>query len=338
MTHMTSVKHRKLGASGLVTSALGLGCMGMSEFYGHTDDADALRTLARALELGVTHVDSADTYGHGHNETLLGRFVAQGGAARRQQVILATKFGIVRVAGQYERHIDNSPAYIREACEASLRRLGVDHIDLYYCHRRDPAVPIEEVVGAMGELVQAGKVRAIGLSEVSVETLRRAHAVFPIAAMQSEYSLWSREPETGMLAACAELGVAFVAYSPLGRAFLTGTVDVGQLADNDFRKNNPRFVGEAQAANQRLVASLTAFAADRGLSNSQVALAWMLNKHAHVVPIPGTRRIAYLESNVSSVDIVLTPSEIEQLDRLFDPLAVAGARYPDAGLLGIEAG
>jgi aryl-alcohol dehydrogenase-like predicted oxidoreductase len=330
------MKQRRLGATGPVTSAIGLGCMGMSEFYGQTDDADALRTLERALELGVTHFDSADTYGLGHNETLLGRFIAQGGAARRQQAILATKFGIVRTAGQYERRIDNSPTYIREACDASLRRLGVDHIDLYYCHRRDAAVPIEEVVGAMGELVQAGKVGAIGLSEVSVETLRRAHAVFPVAAVQSEYSLWSREPEAGMLATCAELDVAFVAYSPLGRAFLTGTVDVGQLADNDFRKNNPRFVGEAQAANQRLVAALTTFAAERGLSNSQVALAWMLNKHPHVVPIPGTRRITYLESNVSASDVELTPHEIEQLDRLFDPQAVAGARYPDAGLLGIE--
>ena len=330
------MKQRRLGATGPATSAIGLGCMGMSEFYGQTDDADALRTLERALEIGVTHFDSADTYGLGHNETLLGRFIAQGGAARREQALLATKFGIVRTAGQYERRIDNSPAYIRQACDASLKRLGVDRIDLYYCHRRDPAVPIEDVVGAMGELVRAGKVGAIGLSEVSAKTLRRAHAVFPVAAVQSEYSLWSREPEAGMLATCAELGVAFVAYSPLGRAFLTGTVDVAQLADNDFRKNNPRFVGEAQAANQRLVAALTAFAAERGLSNSQVALAWLLNKHPHVVPIPGTRRIAYLESNVSAVDIALTPDEIAQLDRLFDPQAVAGARYPEAGLVGIE--
>ncbi|MCV0441431.1 MAG: aldo/keto reductase [Hydrogenophaga sp.] len=330
------MKQRRLGATGPATSAIGLGCMGMSEFYGQTDDADALRTLERALDIGVTHFDSADTYGLGHNETLLGRFIAQGGAARRQQALLATKFGIVRTAGQYERRIDNSPAYIRQACDASLKRLGVDRIDLYYCHRRDPAVPIEDVVGAMGELVQAGKVGAIGMSEVSAKTLRRAHAVFPVAAVQSEYSLWSREPEAGMLATCAELGVAFVAYSPLGRAFLTGTVDVAQLADNDFRKNNPRFVGEAQAANQRLVAALTAFAAERGLSNSQVALAWLLNKHPHVVPIPGTRRIAYLESNVSAVDIALTPDEIAQLDRLFDPQAVAGARYPEAGLVGIE--
>ena len=330
------MKQRRLGAAGPLTSTLGLGCMGMSEFYGETNDADSLRTMEKALALGITHFDSADTYGLGHNESLLGRFIAQGGSAHRQQMVIATKFGIVRATGQYERRIDNSPTYIREACEASLRRLGVDRIDLYYCHRRDPAVPIEEVVGVMGDLVTSGKVGAIGLSEVSVESLRRAHAVAPIAAVQSEYSLWSREPEAGMLAACAELGTAFVAYSPLGRAFLTGTLDVSQLADNDFRKHNPRFVGEAQATNQRLVASLAAFAAERHLSNAQVALAWMLNKHPHVIQIPGTRRIAHLESNASAVDIALTPGEIAQLDLLFDPKVVAGARYPDAGLVGME--
>ena len=319
-----------------MSSVLGLGCMGMSEFYGDTDDAASLNTLERALALGVTHFDSADTYGLGHNESLLGRFVAQGGASRRQQVVLATKFGIVRAAGRYERRIDNSPAYIRDACEASLRRLGVERIDLYYCHRRDPAVPIEDVVGAMGELVRSGKVGAIGLSEVSPETLRRAHAVFPVAAVQSEYSLWSREPEMDMLATCAELGTAFVAYSPLGRAFLTGALDMSQLADNDFRKNNPRFVGEAQARNQQLVKSLADFAAQRGHSSSQVALAWLLNKHPHVIPIPGTRRISYLESNVGAADIALSPAEIAQLDTLFDPREVAGARYPEAGMVGIE--
>jgi aryl-alcohol dehydrogenase-like predicted oxidoreductase len=330
------MNYRKLGTSGLSTSAIGLGCMGMSEFYGQSDDADSLRTLERALELGVTHFDSADTYGLGHNEELLGRFVAAGGAARRQQVVLATKFGIVRAAGQYERRIDNSPAYIRSACEASLRRLGTDHIDLYYCHRRDPAVPVEDVVGVMGELVRTGKVRAIGLSEVSVETLQRAHAVFPVAALQSEYSLWSREPEAGMLAACAALGTAFVAYSPLGRAFLTGALKVDELADNDFRKRNPRFVGDAQAQNQQLVAALQARAEARGLSSAQLALAWLLNKHPHVVPIPGTRRISYLESNVGAVGVKLSAEEMTALDQLFDPERVAGARYPDAGFVGIE--
>lgn len=330
------MQQRRLGARGPMCSALGLGCMGMSEFYGKSDDDASLRTLARALELGVTLFDTADTYGLGHNESLLGGFIAEGGSARRARMLLATKFGIVRAAGQYERRIDNSPAYIRAACEASLRRLGVERIDLYYCHRRDPAVPIEDVVGAMAGLVTAGKVAGIGLSEVSVDTLRRAQAVHPVAAVQSEYSLWSREPEAGMLAACAELGTAFVAYSPLGRAFLTGTVDVGQLADDDFRRHNPRFSGEAEAANRRLVAALADAAAARGCSSAQLALAWLLNKQPHVIPIPGTRRIAYLEANVQAAGITLSVAEIAALDRLFEPAAVAGARYPEAGFLGVE--
>lgn len=332
------MQQRQLGTHGPMVSALGLGCMGMSEFYGPSDDAESLRTLARALELGVSLFDTADTYGLGHNESLLGRFLDEGGAARRRQAVVASKFGIVREAGTYERRIDNSPAYIRSACEASLRRLGVERIDLYYCHRRDPDVPIEEVVGAMAELVAEGKIGAIGLSEVSVETLRRAHAVHPVAAVQSEYSLWSREPEAGMLAACAELGTAFVAYSPLGRAFLTATVDTGKLADDDFRKRNPRFSGEAEARNRQLVTALGELAVARGLSNAQLALAWLLNKAPHVIPIPGTRRIAYLESNVSAADIALTADELGQLDRLFDPLAVAGARYPEGGFVGVEKG
>lgn len=332
------MQQRQLGTHGPMVSALGLGCMGMSEFYGPSDDAESLRTLARALELGVSLFDTADTYGLGHNESLLGRFLDEGGAARRRQAVVASKFGIVREAGTYERRIDNSPAYIRRACEASLRRLGVERIDLYYCHRRDPDVPIEEVVGTMAELVAEGKIGAIGLSEVSVETLRRAHAVHPVAAVQSEYSLWSREPEAGMLAACAELGTAFVAYSPLGRAFLTATVDTGKLADDDFRKRNPRFSGEAEARNRQLVAALGELAAARGLSNAQLALAWLLNKAPHVIPIPGTRRIAYLESNVSAADITLTADELAELDRLFDPLAVAGARYPEGGFVGVEKG
>ena len=330
------MQQRRLGAQGPMCSALGLGCMGMSEFYGRSDDDASLRTLERGLELGVTLFDTADTYGLGHNESLLGAFIAAGGSTRRARMLLATKFGIVRAAGQYDRRIDNSPAYIRTACEASLRRLGVERIDLYYCHRRDPAVPIEDVVGAMADLVAAGKVAGIGLSEVSVDTLRRAHAVHPVAAVQSEYSLWSREPEAGMLAACAELGTAFVAYSPLGRAFLTGTVDVGQLAADDFRRHNPRFSGEAEAANRRLVAALADAAAARGCSSAQLALAWLLNKQPHVIPIPGTRRIAYLEANVQAAGIVLSAEDIAALDRLFEPTAVAGARYPDAGFLGVE--
>ena len=221
---------RLLGQQLQPVSAIGLGCMGMSEFYGASDDAESLRTLGRALELGINFFDSADTYGLGHNESLLGRFIKKGGAARRQQVVIATKFGIVREAGKYERRIDNSPAYIQSACEASLQRLGVEQIDLYYCHRRNPEMPIEETVGAMAQLVAAGKVGQIGLSEVSASALRAAFAVHPIAAVQSEYSLWTRDPERDMLATCAELGISFVAYSPLGRAFLTGTVDSEKTA------------------------------------------------------------------------------------------------------------
>lgn len=329
---------RYLGPQRRPISALGLGCMGMSEFYGTKDDAMSLATLERALALGVDFFDTADTYGFGHNEELLGRLLRQGGAQRRQQMVVATKFGIVRQQGQYERRIDNSPAYIRAACEASLQRLGVDSIDLYYCHRRDPAVPIEDVVGAMADLVRAGKVRDIGLSEVSVGTLQRACAVHPVAAVQSEYSLWSREPEAGMLAACAALGVSFVAYSPLGRAFLTGTVRTSELEGNDFRKANPRFTGEAEAANRALVDALGALAHDAGLSNAQMALAWLLAKHPHVVPIPGARRLPHLEQNVAATNVHLTAQQVQALDELFAPGKVMGARYPAAGMAGIEGG
>lgn len=326
------MQQRQLGQSGLYVSALGFGCMGMSEFYGDSDDSTSLHTLARALALGINFFDSADTYGHGHNERLLGRFLS----GRCDQVVVASKFGIVRAEGRYERRIDNSPAYIRSACEASLQRLGVEQIDLYYCHRRDPAVPIEEVVGAMAELVTAGKVRALGLSEVSADTLRRAAAVHPIAALQSEYSLWSREPEQDVLAACAAVGTTLVAYSPLGRAFLTGAVDTGQLADNDFRRNLPRFNGAAAADNQALVAALSQFAAARGLTNAQVALAWLLARQPQVVPIPGTRRIAYLEQNAAASEVLLSPADVAELDALFAPARVAGERYPAAGMVGIE--
>lgn len=310
--------------------------MGMSEFYGPTDDAQSHSTMARALELGVNFFDSADIYGSGHNETLIGRFLKAGGPARRAQVVLATKFGIVRAAGQYERRIDNTPAYVQNACEASLKRLGVEAIDLYYCHRRNPDVPIEDMVGAMAQLVKAGKVKQLGLSEVSSATLRKANAVHPIAAVQSEYSLWAREPELGMLAACAELGTTFVAYSPLGRAFLTGALDKANLAANDFRNLLPRFSGAAQAANQVMVNGLGRFAANKGMTNAQAALAWLLNKHPHVVPIPGTRRISYLEQNAAAVSFALSALEIAELDALFLPEAVEGGRYPEAGMTGIE--
>jgi aryl-alcohol dehydrogenase-like predicted oxidoreductase len=330
------MKHRTLGQAHTPVAALGLGCMGMSEFYGASDDTQSLHTLQRALELGINFWDTADTYGFGHNESLLGQCIAQGGPALRQQLVVATKFGIVRQEGQYERRIDNTPAYIRSACEASLRRLQVDTIDLYYCHRRNPEVPIEDMVGAMAELVQAGKVRQIGLSEVSASSLRRAHAVHPIAAVQSEYSLWAREPEQGLLQTCAELGTSFVAYSPLGRAFLTGTLDTAALAGNDFRKILPRINGDAETANRLLVEALGRFATARGATNAQIALAWLLHKHPHVLPIPGTRRIAYLEQNAAATELTLNADEVAELDLMFAPDKVAGARYPEAGMVGIE--
>lgn len=326
------MQHRPLGRSGLSVSALGLGCMGMSEFYGARDDAESLAALEAALAAGVDFFDTADTYGHGHNEELVGRFLK----GRRDKVVLATKFGIVRKPGTYERRVDNSPSYIRAACDASLQRLGVEQIDLYYMHRRNPEVPIAESVGAMAELVKAGKVKALGLSEVSVETLRQAHEVHPVAAVQSEYSLWSRDPEQGMLQACAELGVTFVAYSPLGRAFLTGTLGkTDDLPEGDFRKANPRFQAEALARNTRLVDALAKFAAEHQAKPAQIALAWLINKHPHVVPIPGTKRRTYLAENAAAAELRLGAGDVAELDRIFAPSAIAGARYTEEGMKGI---
>ena len=326
------MQHRPLGRTNLSVSALGLGCMGMSEFYGARDDGESLATLEAALAAGIDFFDTADTYGHGHNEELVGRFLK----GRHDKMVLATKFGIVRKPGAYERRVDNSPAYIRAACDASLKRLGVERIDLYYMHRRNPDVPIEESVGAMAELVGQGKVKALGLSEVSVETLRRAHKVHPIAAVQSEYSLWTRDPEQGMLQACAELGVTFVAYSPLGRAFLTGTVsNPAALPEGDFRKASPRFQAEALERNNRLVAALEKFAGEHKAKPAQIALAWLLGKHPHVVPIPGTKRRTYLAQNAAAAEIKLAAADIAELDRVFAPGAVAGARYTEEGMKGV---
>jgi len=334
---MQTIEQRPLGAHGGMVSALGLGCMGMSEFYGAHDDTQSLDTLDAAVEQGITLYDSADTYGFGHNEELLGRWLKSLGSARRVKVAIATKFGIVRQKGQYERRIDNSPAYIRSACDASLQRLGVDCIDLYYCHRRNTDVPIEDTVGAMADLVRAGKVRAIGLSEVSADTLRRASAVHRIAAVQSEYSLWSRGPEAGMLALCRDLGTAFVAYSPLGRAFLTGTVtSIDSLAPDDFRRNVPRFQQEAMERNREMSAKLAVFAETRGHKPAQIALAWLLCKHPHVIPIPGTRRRSYLAENIAAASIVLSAADVAALDAMFPPDEVAGERYPAGGWAGIE--
>ena len=327
------MQHRPLGRSGLSVSSLGLGCMGMSEFYGPRNDAESLATLEAALAAGIDFFDTADTYGHGDNEELVGRFLK----GKRDKVILATKFGIVRHRNSAERRIDNSPAYIRAACDASLKRLGIERIDLYYMHRRNSETPIEEAVGAMAELVKQGKVKALGLSEVSVDTLRRAHQVHPIAALQTEYSLWSREPEQGLLQACAELGIAFVAYSPLGRAFLTGKVSKPEdLPEGDFRRANPRFQGDALARNNRLANALGKFAAERKATPAQSALAWLLNKHPQVVPIPGTKRRTYLKENAAAAEIKLNTAEIAALDKIFAPGEVAGTRYAEDAMKGLS--
>ena len=319
---------RTLGRNGPKVSALGLGCMGMSEFYGAHDDQESLATLSRALELGVTFWDTADAYGPYTNEVLIGRALA----GRRAQVFLATKFGFVRdSADPGARVIDGSPQHVRAACAASLKRLNVEHIDLYYLHRVDRSVPIEDTVGAMAQLVQEGKVRYLGLSEVTAQTLERAQRVHPITALQSEYSLWSREPEGGELAACERLGIGFVPYSPLGRGFLTGAIKSPEdFAADDYRRSNPRFQGDNFARNLALVEKVRALARDKGCSPAQLALAWVLARGAHIVPIPGTRRSRNLEENVGALAVRLEPRDLTDIEAVFPQSAVAGERYPEA--------
>ncbi|MFC4425891.1 aldo/keto reductase [Deinococcus navajonensis] len=311
----------------LRVSALGLGCMGMSDFYGAHSEAENLATLDRALALGVTFYDTADMYGPFTNEELLGRWLR----GKRDQVVLATKFGIVRdPTNPAVRGLNGRPEYVRQAIEGSLLRLKTDHVDLYYLHRVDPQTPIEETVGAMAELVQEGKVRALGLSEVSPETLRRANAVHPITAVQSEYSLWTRDPETGVLETCRELGVGFVPYSPLGRGFLTGQIKSPEdLEEGDFRRHNPRFQGENFARNLELVREVERMAAEKGCSPSQLALAWVLAQGPDLVPIPGTKRVKYLEDNLGALDVVLNADDLARMDAVFPHRAAAGERYPD---------
>jgi len=323
---------RRIGRNGREVFPIGLGCMGMSEFYGPTDEAESLRTLQAAFDAGVDSYDTADIYGFGDNEILLGRFLK----SRRDQVHLATKFGIVRRPGAYERRIDNSPDYIREACEASLQRLGTDRIDLYYLHRIAPEVPIEESVGTLARLIEQGKIGAIGLCEVSPETLKRAHAAHPVAAVQSEYSLWSRDPEQGMLAACRELGVSFVAYSPLGRGFLTGRIaDPGQLAADDFRRSNPRFQGDNLAHNLELAERVRNFAQRKGCTPAQLAIAWLLAQGPDIIPIPGTKRTSYLKENLGAIEVSLDAGELAELSAALPPGAAAGERYTAEGMKGI---
>jgi aryl-alcohol dehydrogenase-like predicted oxidoreductase len=303
--------------------------MGMSDFYGEPDDAESIRTIHRALELGVNHLDTADVYAMGGNEELIGRALAD----RRDKAVIATKFGLVRSDAGEWKGVRGDAAYVRECCERSLERLGVETIDLYYQHRVDPDVPIEDTVGAMKELVEAGKVRSIGLSEAGPETIRRAHAVHPIAALQSEYSLWSRSPERDVLALCRELGITFVAYSPLGRGMLTATVRrMDQLPEGDYRRGTPRFEGGNFERNLALVENLSSYSEEKGLTPAQVALSWVLSQSdwsPGIVSIPGTKRVRYLEQNVEAADIPLTRSELIDLGALFPPGAASGERYPE---------
>lgn len=323
---------RTLGRNGPTVSALGLGCMGMSAFYGgRGDDAAAIAVIHRALERGVTLLDTADMYGPHTNEMLVGRAIA----GRRGQVFLATKFGVrLDPSDPQARGVDGRPEYVQAACEASLKRLGVDHIDLYYQHRVDPQVPIEDTVGAMARLVEQGKVRWLGLSEAAPETIRRAHAVHPITALQTEYSLWSREPEqNGVLATVRELGIGFVPYSPLGRGFLTGAIRTPEDFDaDDYRRHSPRFQGDNFARNLVLVEQVRAIAADKGISAGQLVLAWVLARGDDLVPIPGTKRLAYLEENLGALDVALDAGELARIDAVFPVDAVAGARYPAASI------
>jgi aryl-alcohol dehydrogenase-like predicted oxidoreductase len=320
---------RKLGEQGLVVSALGLGCMGMSDFYGPTDDVESVATIHRAIDLGVTFFDTADMYGPFKNEELLGLALR----GRRDRVVVATKFGNRRSPEGAFLGVSGRPEYVRECCEASLRRLGVDHIDLYYQHRVDPTVAIEETVGAMAELVRAGKVRYLGLSEAGPATIRRAHAVHPISALQTEYSLWTRDPEEGILPAVRELGIGFVPYSPLGRGFLTGRFrSPADIPEGDWRRMNPRFQGENFEKNLALVARVTEIARARGVTPAQLALAWVLGQGKDVAPIPGTRRRTSLEENVAAVGVILTPQELAKLDLAAPRGAAAGTRYPEAGM------
>jgi aryl-alcohol dehydrogenase-like predicted oxidoreductase len=327
------MKYRQLGNSSLNVSAIGLGCMGMSEFYGQQDEAEAKSTIHRALDLGINFLDTADMYGVGRNEELVGRAIKD----RRDQVIIATKFGNVRSEDGGFLGVSGHPEYVLKACDASLQRLGIDVIDLYYQHRVDPNVPIEETIGAMAELVQAGKVRYLGLSEAAVGTIRRANAVHPIAALQTEYSLWSRDPEDEILPTCRELGISFVAYSPLGRGFLTGQIkSIDDLDADDWRRNSPRFQGENFQQNLELVKAVEQLATEKGCTASQLALAWLLAQGEDIVPIPGTKRQKYLEENIAAVEISLTAEDLATINSIAPKGFAVGDRYPEFAMRAVN--
>jgi aryl-alcohol dehydrogenase-like predicted oxidoreductase len=327
------MQQRRLGRNGPTVSALGLGCMGMSNSYGQADEAESLATIDRALELGITLLDTADTYGSGHNEQLVGRAIA----GKRDRIVLATKFGNSRGPNRERLPVNGRPDYVPQACDASLKRLGVDVIDLYYLHRVDPKTPIEDTVGAMARLVEAGKVRFLGLSEAGAKTIRRAHAVHPITALQSEYSLWTRDLEAEVLPTLRELGIGLVPFSPLGRGFLTGALKTREgLGANDQRQGSPRFEAANFDRNLELVARLEAVAGQKGCTAAQLALAWVLAQGDDIVPIPGTKRRKYLEDNVGAADVKLTAEDLDAIQRALPPEAVAGARYNEATMRGVN--